>query len=71
MIKAQVTIKIGQANYERKLNRTSRNGKKWNNVIRNFSGLDTADYELMSWNMALKKLPRMQCEKDNGVENEN
>ena len=33
MIKAQVTIKIGQANYERKLNRTSRNGKKWNNVI--------------------------------------
>lgn len=46
-------------------------GKKWTNVIRNFSGLDIADQELTNWNMALKKLPRMQCEKDNGVENEN
>ena len=34
-------------------------GKKWTNVIRNFSGLDIADQELMNWNMALKKLPRM------------
>lgn len=44
MIKAQIAIKIDQANYERELNRTSRNGeKKWTNVIRNFSGLDIAD----------------------------
>ena len=42
MIKEQVTIKIGQADM-RELNRTSRNGKKWNNEIRNLNGLDTAE----------------------------
>lgn len=28
MIEAQIAIKIDQANYERELNRTSRNGEK-------------------------------------------